>query len=127
MSYDGLPDRLKKQVLERDRWRCRWCGVTNRNLDAHHVEYRRGTSYDRLDNLISLCRLHHNFVHGAKAANGATITKKVAQLVLAHLVATPGATGMAYWRRLKRQWALEGRCEKHGQARDECLECVRTI
>lgn len=123
MTYDGLPDALRREVHERDRRRCRWCGATNRGLDLHHIEYRRGMSYDRLDNLISLCRLHHGFVHGTRAANGATITKAVAQLVLAHLAATPGTTGMAYWRRLKRQWVLDGRCVTHGLPLDGCLEC----
>lgn len=123
MSYDGLPEALRREVHDRDGRRCRWCGATNRGVDLHHIEYRRGTSYDRADNLISLCRLHHGFVHGAKAANGSWIAKVVAQVVLKKLVETPGLTGMAYWRRLKRQWVLEGRCEAHGRLRDECPYC----
>lgn len=121
--YTGIDARLESEVKERDRYRCRWCGATNRGVDLHHIEYRRGYSYDRLDNLICLCRLHHGFVHGTPAANGARITKDVAQQVLRTLVERPGTTGMSVWRSLKRRWALEGRCEKHGQKKDECLDC----
>lgn len=122
-KYTGLPDALRTELFERDNRRCRWCGATNRGLDAHHIEYRRGSSYDVLENLISLCRLHHGFVHGVKAANGSSITKAVAQLILKELVNSPGATGMARWRATKRQWVLAGRCEKHGVQKDTCLDC----
>lgn len=123
MAYKGIVDELRAQVLERDNHRCRWCGATNRGGDLHHVEYRRGYSYDRLDNLVTLCRLHHGFVHGTPANNGDTITKAVAQIVLTHLVQHPGTTGLAVWRQLRRRWTLEGRCTKHGEKADECLEC----
>jgi hypothetical protein len=121
--YEGLPEELRVEVLERDKYRCRWCGATNRGGDLHHIEYRRGYSYDRADNLITLCRLHHGFVHGTPLANGATITKDVAQQILKWLVEHPGATGASRWRQLKRQWALEARCEPHGIKKDECLDC----
>lgn len=124
VKYTGLPETLRQELFDRDARRCRWCGATNRGLDAHHIEYRRGSSYDVLENLISLCRLHHGFVHGVKAANGSSITKDVAQQVLLWLVAHPGSTGMARWRSLKREWALAGRCERHGMKKDECLDCA---
>jgi len=123
VSYDGLPEALRREVLERDNMRCRWCGRTNARLDLHHIEYRRGTSYDRADNLISLCRQHHGFVHGTKAPSGQSITKSAAQLVLAHLVAHPGTTGLSTWRAMKRRWALDGKCEQHGLPRDACVDC----
>lgn len=125
MTYKGLPTALKRSVFERDGWRCRWCGVTNRGLDAHHIRYRRGEVDDVLENLISLCRAHHDFVHGGRAGNGATITKRVAQLVLQELVARPGLTGMALWRQWKRRWVLEGRCLEHGEAREACPDCLK--
>ena len=121
--YEGLPEALRVEVLERDNHRCRWCGATNRGGDLHHVEYRRGYSYDRADNLITLCRLHHGFVHGIPLANGDRITKRVAQLVLKWLIEHPGTTGASRWRSLKRQWAAEGRCEPHGEKMNECLFC----
>jgi hypothetical protein len=123
MAYTGIPEVLRQEVLTRDNHRCRWCGATNQGKDLHHVEYRRGYSYDRLDNLITLCRLHHGFVHGTPAANGATITKAVAQQVLTYLVEHPGTTGMSVWRSMKRRWALDGCCEKHGEKKDTCLYC----
>lgn len=124
MAYDGIPDALRKEVLARDANRCRWCGATNRGRDLHHIEYRRGYSYDRLDNLITLCRQHHGFVHGTPApGNKATIVKSVAQLVLTHLVEHPGTTGLSVWRSLKRRWILEGKCVEHGQEKDTCLDC----
>lgn len=121
--YTGLPESLRREVLERDNYRCRWCGATNRGGDLHHIEYRRGYQYDRANNLITLCRAHHSFVHGTPNRAGQTITKKVAQLVLQHLVEHPGTTGSAVWRSFKRRWALEGRCEAHAEKMDECLDC----
>lgn len=121
--YQGLPDELRQEILTRDNFRCRWCGATNRGGDLHHIEYRRGTSYDRADNLITLCRAHHSFVHGTANGAGQTIRKKVAQLVLKHLVATPGVTGSSAWRRLRRQWVMEGRCEDHGVKKNACPDC----
>ena len=123
MTYQGIPDALRKEVLERDRHRCRWCGATNRGADLHHVEYRRGYSYDRLDNLITLCRQHHGFVHGTPAGNGDRISKEVAQIVLTYLIEHPGTTGLSYWRTLKRRWTLENRCVKHGQQLGKCVRC----
>ena len=123
MAYTGLPEELRIKVLTRDAQRCRWCGAMNRGRDLHHIEYRRGYSYDRVDNLITLCRAHHGFVHGTPLGNGDRIVKSVAQEVLFWLVAHPGTTGASRWRSLKRQWLLEGRCEKHGAKKNECLDC----
>lgn len=125
MTYTGLNERLRQQVFERDNYRCRWCGSTNRGVDIHHVRYRRGTSYDVLDNLITLCRAHHSFVHGTANGAGQTITKHVAQLVLFKCIETPGVTGSSVWRALRRRWVREGRCEDHGKKPGECLDCPK--
>lgn len=96
--YRGLPADLKKAVFERDGLRCRWCGTTNSGYDAHHIEYRRGDSYDVIENLITLCRSCHTFVHDSYA-----IPKPEAQQVL-HLlldVEGDGRTGLAVWRAMK--------------------------
>lgn len=121
--YEGLDTRLKKAVLERDRNRCRWCGVTNRPLDAHHIRYRRGFADDVIENLIVLCRADHSFVHGTPNGAGLTIAKSVAQKILFELTLNPGVTGSALWRRYKRSWALMGCCE-HGE-KDGCPDCVK--
>lgn len=123
--YEGLPESLRAQVLERDGHRCRWCGATNRPLDIHHIRYRRGVADDVAENLISLCRAHHSFVHGIPNPQRETITKPVAQAVLRELVVTPGLTGAALWRRWRRRWVLDGRCQWHGEKRGECPECAQ--
>lgn len=96
-QYTGLPPALKQAVFARDGYRCRWCGVTNSSwgYDAHHIQYRRGYSYDTLENLITLCRQHHNLVHDSYL-----IPKPVAQEILAFLISEDGAgtTGMAVMR-----------------------------
>jgi hypothetical protein len=128
MAYTGLDKALRARVTTRDAGgqetldrggRCRWCGRVGQ-VDLHHVDYRRGASYDRDDNLISLCRLHHGFVHGVRSGGGPIISKRVAQLILAGLIQTPGQTGAALWRNLIRQWEHAGLC-RHGDA--ECLDC----
>jgi hypothetical protein len=125
VAYEGLDPMLRAEVLVRDRRRCRWCGATNQPLDLHHIVYRRSAADDHVDNLVALCRAHHRFVHGIPNTAGRTITKQVAQKVLFEVIATPGLTGAALWRRYERQWRLEGRCLPHGEKRDECLECSR--
>lgn len=95
--YQGLDPALKQAVFARDNYRCRWCGVTNAyGYDAHHIRYRRGYSDDTLDNLITLCRTHHNLVHDSYR-----IPKAEAQEILWHLASAggQGRTGMSMFRR----------------------------
>lgn len=96
--YTGLPAALKMSVFERDNRRCRWCGRTTywRGFDVHHIQYRRGYAYDVLDNLITLCREHHELVHDSYR-----IPKQRAQEVLAFLISPAGlgTVGMAVVRR----------------------------
>lgn len=96
--YEGLDPKLRLEVLERDRWRCRWCGVTNAGGDLHHIRYRRGFADDVAGNLITLDRDCHGFVHG-NLRNGRSISKEKAQEILYFLVANPGVTGSAILRR----------------------------
>lgn len=129
MAYRGLDEALRACVVVRDAGgqgalerggRCRWCGRIG-PVDLHHVQYRRGTSYDREDNLISLCRLHHGLVHGVRSGGGPLLGKWVAQKVLTELIQTPGQTGAALWRIKIREWQRAGLC-KHGEA--VCLDCM---
>lgn len=96
VRYTGLPEVLKAEVFARDAYRCRWCGVQRSWLgfDPHHIEYRRGTSADVIDNLITLCRTCHNYVHDSYK-----IPKETAQAVLFELITTPAVTGLALLRR----------------------------
>lgn len=99
--YTGLPPQLKKAVFERDQYRCRWCGSTNRyGYDVHHIQYRRGYTYDVLNNLVTLDRLCHGFVHDSYL-----IPKTEAQEVLTFLISDEGqgTTGLAYWRALRKE------------------------
>jgi hypothetical protein len=123
MAYTGLPDDVRAAVDARDHHRCRWCGATNRGRDVHHIEYRRGSSYDVPENLVSLDRSCHGFVHGTPRPSGLRIVKPVAQRVLREVIATPGTTGSALWRQLKHRFALEGLCE-HGEMSGLCPWCV---
>lgn len=109
--YTGLPPALKKAVYERDQYRCRWCGSTNRAAyDVHHIQYRRGYTYDVLDNLVSLCRGCHDFVHDSYQ-----IPKLQAQHVLSVLINEEGrgTTGMALWRALKTQEPEDNDTDDH--------------
>lgn len=55
--------RTRRQVLNRDRRKCRVCGRSDRGLHVHHKEeWARGGS-DRVGNLITLCRQHHARQH----------------------------------------------------------------
>lgn len=93
--YTGLDEELRFSVATRDRWRCRWCGATNRHIDIHHIRYRRSDRDDVPENLICLCREDHDYVHGLKTP---TIPKTTAQEVLRELIGTPGVTGIQLMR-----------------------------
>jgi 5-methylcytosine-specific restriction endonuclease McrA len=53
---------LRKQVLERDGWRCQNCG-SSANLQVHHIRKRSELGDDILDNLIALCASCHRNEH----------------------------------------------------------------
>lgn len=53
---------LCKQVLERDGWRCQWCGSL-RNLQVHHRRFRSRLGDDTTENLITLCADCHRAEH----------------------------------------------------------------
>lgn len=62
--------RLRAQVLARDGHRCTWldrgvrCG--SQADTAHHVVARADGGADSLENLRSVCRLHHALAHPEK-------------------------------------------------------------
>jgi 5-methylcytosine-specific restriction endonuclease McrA len=53
---------LRKQVLKRDRWRCRNCGSAE-NLQVHHMNLRSRLGDDCIENLITLCARCHERLH----------------------------------------------------------------
>ena len=54
--------RLRKEILERDNWRCQVCGGL-KNLDVHHLRRRSALGDDIETNLITLCRKCHQGMH----------------------------------------------------------------
>lgn len=60
-----MPPGLRDEVLERDNRRCRFCGG-NRNLNAHHIDYRSQGGLHEAWNLIMLCDDCHMTVHSNK-------------------------------------------------------------
>ena len=53
---------LRKQVLERDGWRCQSCG-SPRHLQVHHRPFRSRLGDDTAENLITLCVDCHRSEH----------------------------------------------------------------
>ena len=54
--------KLRKQVLQRDGWRCQECGGRSK-LEVHHREFRSHSGDDAEQNLITLCVACHGNVH----------------------------------------------------------------
>ena len=54
--------RLRREVLERDGWRCQKCG-SSQSLDVHHMKRRGALGDDAEANLITLCRKCHQIQH----------------------------------------------------------------
>lgn len=70
-----IPDEVRIKVLERDKHNCQKCGWANaqrnpsdprRLLELHHkVHHAKGGS-NTVDNLITLCNVHHDAIHAGK-------------------------------------------------------------
>jgi len=66
-SYPSNWDKIRKQVLARDNFRCRTCGI---RLEVHHVvPLSKGGTNDP-DNLITLCSKCHRAIHQAQKFEG---------------------------------------------------------
>jgi hypothetical protein len=57
---------LHRQVLGRDNWRFQACG-SMRNLEVHHIQFRRHSGQDLEENLVTLCATCHVRAHRLKA------------------------------------------------------------
>lgn len=55
-------NKLHRQVLRRDGWRCQHCGRP-KDLQVHHIEARSHLGSDSEENLITLCAVCHRLVH----------------------------------------------------------------
>jgi 5-methylcytosine-specific restriction endonuclease McrA len=56
---------LHRQVLERDGWRCQFCG-SMQNLQVHHLKFRSQSGGDVEQNLITLCAECHAGMHSKR-------------------------------------------------------------
>jgi 5-methylcytosine-specific restriction endonuclease McrA len=54
--------KLRREILERDGWRCQNCG-SSKHLDVHHQRPRSALGDDKETNLITLCRECHRILH----------------------------------------------------------------
>jgi len=64
-------ERARRTVLKRDHYRCRHCGIRlGLRLETHHVVKRSHDPTKRLDedNLVSLCRICHDWTDSAYAS-----------------------------------------------------------
>ncbi|MFL6307056.1 MAG: HNH endonuclease [Candidatus Sulfotelmatobacter sp.] len=55
-------EKLRRQVLCRDGWRCQSCGIMS-NLEVHHKQFRSHQGDDSEANLITLCAVCHATAH----------------------------------------------------------------
>jgi 5-methylcytosine-specific restriction endonuclease McrA len=53
---------LHRTVLQRDGWRCQFCG-SMRHLQVHHIQFRSHSGSDSEENLITLCVDCHAQLH----------------------------------------------------------------
>ena len=59
-----IPPRIRREVLARDRYRCRRKGCHHtRHLDIHHLKPRLQAGDNTLDNLVTLCTQCHQLWH----------------------------------------------------------------
>ena len=54
---------VRLRVLERDGWRCQFCGRRT-NLEVHHRTFRSHLGGDSEENLVTACHQCHTAVHG---------------------------------------------------------------
>ena len=61
---------LRLQVLIRDEFKCRFCGIGGKYsdyiLEVHHVIWRRYGGTDDINNLICCCPYCHDLIHYGK-------------------------------------------------------------
>jgi 5-methylcytosine-specific restriction endonuclease McrA len=57
-----LYEQLCREVLQRDGWKCQYCGSPI-NLQIHHKRFRSQSGDDSEDNLITLCSPCHERSH----------------------------------------------------------------
>jgi HNH endonuclease len=63
-SLTEIPARNRRAVIARDGC-CRYlgCGRPSRWTEIHHMVHREDLGNHDIDNLVTLCRFHHRFIH----------------------------------------------------------------
>jgi hypothetical protein len=69
-----IPDRIKREVLRRDRYKCQKCGWSHeewnrsdpRHLELHHIEHHAKGGENIAANLSTLCIICHDEIHSKK-------------------------------------------------------------
>lgn len=68
----NIKEITRRKVMERDQWSCQWrdCGWSHerleydrRFLEVHHVETHVSGGSNEIENLVTLCNLHHDEFH----------------------------------------------------------------
>lgn len=75
---DPLYKNWRLSVYKRDNWKCQWPGCTKtKKLNAHHIKTWAnfpGLRYT-VENGITLCKDHHNMIHGNESYYEAILLK----------------------------------------------------
>lgn len=58
---------IRREVLDRDGYRCRCCG-TRDQVDVHHIRFRSVGGGDSLRNCAAFCRSCHSEIHAYRLA-----------------------------------------------------------
>jgi hypothetical protein len=59
--------RKRLEIMQRDEWKCRVCGDTERELHVHHIKYSGKNPWDaKNEDLITLCDECHTQSHALK-------------------------------------------------------------
>ena len=67
-TADGDPTPQQVRALIARDWHCRYpgCDAKPSHCEAHHVVWRSHHGPTNLDNLVLMCRRHHNLLHTKK-------------------------------------------------------------
>lgn len=67
-----IDDSIRVSVLERDNYSCRKCGWNGglrkaedprQFLELHHLNYHASKGDNSVDNLVTICNVHHDYIH----------------------------------------------------------------
>jgi hypothetical protein len=76
-----IPPRIRRAVLARDKGRCTIPGCTSSCfIDVHHIKWRSRGGNHKLQNLTTLCGLHHDAIHDGRLV----VTGTAGSLTITH-------------------------------------------